>query len=95
MVATAVAIRHLRGSTASYGLSVALSFLKLHAGALTAVLGLLLLHGRFVPGLSDLDTPGRFESYLDMRLCTISNNSGIRSLGVTPVICWTPVGVER
>jgi hypothetical protein len=62
-LSAAVAIRHLRGSTPPYGLSVALSLLKLPAGALTAVAGLLLVHGRFIPGLSDLDTSGQILAY--------------------------------
>jgi hypothetical protein len=37
--------------------------LKLPAGALTSVAGLLLVHGQFVPGLSDLDSQGQILAY--------------------------------
>jgi hypothetical protein len=39
-----------------FGIPVALAMLKLPTGALTAVLGLLLMRGGFVPGLSALDS---------------------------------------
>lgn len=55
-VAAASAIRGIRGSSEPYGLPVALAALKLPTGAITAVLGLLLMRGQFVPGLSALDT---------------------------------------
>ena len=38
------------------GLPVAMAVLKLPTGAITAFLGLLLMRGQFVPGLSALDT---------------------------------------
>jgi succinate-acetate transporter protein len=37
--------------------------LKLPTGALTAFLGLLLLHGNFVPGLTALDDPGQILAW--------------------------------
>ena len=37
--------------------------LKLPSGALTAILGLLLMSGEFVPGLSALDTPGQILAW--------------------------------
>lgn len=55
-VAAAFALRGIRGTTTPYGLPVALALLKLPTGALTAVLGLLLMRGQFVPGLSALDS---------------------------------------
>ena len=36
---------------------------KLPFGALTALLGLVLIHGRFVPGLTDLDSSGQILAY--------------------------------
>jgi hypothetical protein len=56
-VAAAAAIRTIRGSSERYGLPVALAALKLPTGAITAFLGLLLMRGQFVPGLTALDTP--------------------------------------
>jgi succinate-acetate transporter protein len=55
-VTGAVALRRLRGSSTPFGVPVALTALKLPTGALTALLGLLLMRGGFVPGLSALDT---------------------------------------
>jgi len=37
--------------------------LKLPVGAITAFLGLLLIRGEFVPGLSALDTPGQILAW--------------------------------
>ena len=42
---------------------VSLAFLKLPAGALTAIGGLVLIHGQFIPGLSDLDSQGQILAY--------------------------------
>jgi hypothetical protein len=53
-IATAAAIRGIKGSSERYGLPVALAALKLPTGAITAFLGLLLMRGQFVPGLSAL-----------------------------------------
>jgi len=62
-VAAATAIRGLRGSSERSGLPLALTVLKLPTGALTAVLGLILLRGEFVPGLSALDSPGQILAW--------------------------------
>jgi CBS domain containing-hemolysin-like protein len=51
-VATIFSIRKLRGSHDPYSLSVALALLKLPLGALTALLGLVLIHADLVPGLT-------------------------------------------
>jgi hypothetical protein len=58
-----ISIRHLRGTSAPYSIPVALSFLKLPWGALTAVAGLLLLRGGFIPGFSNLDSPEQILAY--------------------------------
>jgi hypothetical protein len=55
-IAAAAGLRGIRGSSTPFGLPVALAILKLPTGALTAFLGLLLMRGGFVPGLSALDT---------------------------------------
>lgn len=47
----------------SKDLKVSLAFLKLPAGALTAIGGLILIHGRFIPGLTDLDSQGQILAY--------------------------------
>ncbi len=62
-VAAAAAIRGIRGSSERYGLPVALTILKLPIGALTAVLGILLMRGQFVPGLSALDTSAQILAW--------------------------------
>jgi hypothetical protein len=62
-VAAAAAIRSIRGSSEPYGLPVALALLKLPTGAITAFLGLLLMRGQFVPGLSALDTSAQILAW--------------------------------
>ena len=62
-IAAAAAIKNCKGSSARYGLHVALAALKLPIGALTAFLGLLLMRGQFVPGLSALDTPAQILAW--------------------------------
>jgi hypothetical protein len=62
-VAAAGAIRKIRGSSERYGLPVALAALKLPTGAVTALLGLLLMRGQFVPGLSALDTSAQILAW--------------------------------
>jgi hypothetical protein len=62
-VAAATAIRGIRGSSERYGLPVALAALKLPTGAITAFLGLLLMRGNFIPGLSALDTSAQILAW--------------------------------
>lgn len=62
-IAAAAAISHIKGSSERFGLPVALVALKLPTGALTAVLGLLLMRGQFVPGLGALDTPAQILAW--------------------------------
>jgi hypothetical protein len=62
-VTAAAAIRHIRGTSTPFAVPVALLALKLPTGALTAFLGLLLLNGEFVPGLSALDTSGQILAW--------------------------------
>jgi hypothetical protein len=59
----AAALRHIRGSSIPFAVPVALVALKLPTGALTALLGLLLINGGFIPGLSALDSPGQFLAW--------------------------------
>jgi hypothetical protein len=62
-VATAFALRGIRGTSTPYSLPVALALLKLPTGALTAVVGLVLMRGGFVPGLSALDSAAQILSW--------------------------------
>jgi tetrahydromethanopterin S-methyltransferase subunit C len=62
-VAAAAAIRKIRGSSERYGVPLALAALKLPTGAVTAFLGLLLMRGQFVPGLSALDTSAQILAW--------------------------------
>jgi hypothetical protein len=62
-VAAAAAIRSIRGSSEPHGLPVAVAVLKLPTGAVTALLGLLLMRGRFVPGLTALDTSAQIVAW--------------------------------
>jgi hypothetical protein len=55
-VTGAVALRRMRGTSTPFAVPVALTVLKLPTGALTAFLGLLLMRGGFVPGLTALDS---------------------------------------
>jgi hypothetical protein len=89
-LAAAVSLRRLRGTSTPFRLPLAVALLKLPTGALTAVLGLLLMRGAFVPGLSALDTPGQIIAWavllgysqqvltrtLDLRAQTILDNFG-------------------
>jgi hypothetical protein len=62
-VAAAAAIRNIRGSSERYGIPVALAALKLPTGAVTGFLGLLLMRGQFVPGLSALDSSAQIIAW--------------------------------
>ncbi|MGB3186432.1 MAG: hypothetical protein WBB15_11265 [Ornithinimicrobium sp.] len=62
-VAAAGAIRGIHGSSERPLLPVALAVLKLPTGALTAFLGLLLMRGQFIPGLSALDTSAQILAW--------------------------------
>ena len=62
-VAAAAAIRGIRGSSERLGVPIALVLLKLPTGAITAFLGLLLMRGQFVPGLSALDTSAQILAW--------------------------------
>lgn len=55
-LAAGAALRKLKGSSTPYGVPVLLAVLKLPTGAVTAVVGLMLMRAEFVPGLSALDS---------------------------------------
>ena len=56
-------ISKIRGSSEAPDLPVLLALLKLPTGAITAFLGILLVRGGFIPGLSALDTPAQILSW--------------------------------
>jgi hypothetical protein len=62
-VAATATLRQLRGTSVPYSVPLALALLKLPTGALTAVLGLLLMRGEFIPGLSALDTSAQIIAW--------------------------------
>jgi hypothetical protein len=62
-LAAAFAVRHIRVSATPYDIPLGLALLKLPTGALTAVAGILLLGGGFVPGLSELDSQRQILAY--------------------------------
>ena len=62
-VAAAAAVRNIRGSSERHGVPMALAALKLPTGAVTAFLGLLLMRGQFVPGLTALDTSAQILAW--------------------------------
>jgi hypothetical protein len=55
-LAGAAALRNLGSNSTPYAVPVTLAFFKLPTGAVTAVVGLLLMRADFVPGLSALDS---------------------------------------
>jgi len=62
-LAAVLAVSKMQGTSTPYSVPLALAMLKLPFGALSALLGLVLIHGRFVPGLTDLDTSGQILAY--------------------------------
>jgi hypothetical protein len=62
-VAAAAALRRLEGTSTPFNLPCAAAVLKLPTGALTAVLGLVLMRGDFVPGLSALDNSAQILAW--------------------------------
>jgi hypothetical protein len=53
-MSAALAIRNVRGSSDPYSIPVALSLLKLPSGALTALVGIILIRAGLVPGIETL-----------------------------------------
>ena len=62
-LAAAVSVRNMNHGVTPYDVPLALTLLKVPTGALTAVAGILLLGGGFVPGLSELDTQRQILAY--------------------------------
>ncbi|MFB9315251.1 hypothetical protein [Nocardioides plantarum] len=63
LLSAVFSLRNLRGTSTPYDAPVALAILKAPLGALTAVTGLVLVHGEFIPGLSALDSQGQILAY--------------------------------
>ncbi|MGP3979859.1 hypothetical protein [Streptomyces sp. KR80] len=55
-LAGAVSIRSIQGTSTPYSVPMMLMLLRLPVGALSALLGILLIHGEFIPGLSNLNS---------------------------------------
>jgi hypothetical protein len=62
-LSSVVSVRKMAHTAAPYDVPLALALLKLPTGALTAVAGIILLGGGFVPGLSELDTQRQILAY--------------------------------
>jgi hypothetical protein len=62
-LAATLSIRNLKGTSTAYDVPVALAILKIPLGALTALLALVAIQGKFVPGLSALDSQGQILAY--------------------------------
>jgi hypothetical protein len=62
-LAAAIAIRNIRGSSDPYSLPVALAFLKLPTGALTALIGLVLIRAGLVPGITTLESSAQIIAW--------------------------------
>jgi hypothetical protein len=103
-VAAAASLRGIRGTSAPFSVPISLAVLKLPTGALTAVLGLLLMRGGFVPGLGALDTPGQIiawaillgysqqllTQFVDRHAQTVLDNFGHRDPSLPPPSSSTP-----
>ena len=63
MVVAGPSVRKIQGTSTPYGVPLAITLLKLPVGALTAVIGILLIRGNFIPGLSDLDSSGQIIAW--------------------------------
>jgi hypothetical protein len=62
-LAASIAIRNIQGTSTPYDVPVALAWLKVPLGAFTAILGILAIHGGFLPGLSVLDSQEQILAY--------------------------------
>ncbi|MFF5078537.1 hypothetical protein ACFY36_15915 [Actinoplanes sp. NPDC000266] len=62
-LSAALFIRDLYSNATPYNVSVPLALLKLPAGALTALVGIILLAGEFVPGFSAIDKSAQILAY--------------------------------
>lgn len=54
--AAAVSLKSIQGTSTPYSVPLMLVLLRIPVGALAALMGLVLIHGGFIPGLSNLDS---------------------------------------
>ncbi|MCF6523095.1 hypothetical protein [Streptomyces sp. JJ36] len=62
-IAAAATLRRIRGTATPFEVPLTLALLKLPTGALTAVLGILLMRGEFIPGLTYLDSSAQIIAW--------------------------------
>lgn len=62
-LAGAAALGTIRGTSTPYGVPITLALVKLPTGAVTAVVGLVLLRAEFIPGLSALDSSAQILAW--------------------------------
>ncbi len=62
-VAGAISLRHIQGTATPYMVPMVLMLLRLPLGALSALLGIILIRGEFVPGLTYLDNSGQIAAW--------------------------------
>jgi hypothetical protein len=62
-LSSAISVSRLPASRNTHTISFALAVSKLPVGSLSALAGLLLIHGRFIPGLTQLDTQPQILAY--------------------------------
>ncbi|MFC1438029.1 hypothetical protein ABUW04_07135 [Streptacidiphilus sp. N1-10] len=60
---TAVSLSKLDGRSAPYSIPLVLALLKLPAGAVSAVLGMVMISGSLIPGLDKLDSQGQILAW--------------------------------
>ncbi|MBL7257973.1 hypothetical protein [Paractinoplanes lichenicola] len=96
-LSSALFIRDLYANATPYNVTVPLALLKLPAGALTGLAGIILLAGEFVPGFSAIDKPIQilayalvfgfaqqlFTHYLDQRAQRLVNAVPTKARGTT------------
>ncbi len=63
LLSTIVSIRNMHGTSLAYDVPQALALLKIPLGALSAIGGLLVIRGDFIPGFSDLDSQQQILAY--------------------------------
>ncbi|MBM2616443.1 hypothetical protein JIG36_12835 [Actinoplanes sp. LDG1-06] len=96
-LSSALFIRDLYANATPYNVTVPLALLKLPAGALTGLVGIILLAGEFVPGFSAIDKPIQilayalvfgfaqqlFTQYLDQRAQRLVNSVPTKTRGAS------------
>ncbi|MGW5200341.1 hypothetical protein [Streptomyces spiralis] len=62
-LAGSLAIRKIQGTTTPYSIPAMLVLLRLPVGALSALFGIMLINGRVIPGLSNLDSTSQIAAW--------------------------------